>query len=62
MSTYQSLKKNIQYNFKYFIAAIKILCCYRNKKSPNDMGTKTNNHENLFTSISSAKLWKENAF
>lgn len=62
MPTYQSLKKNIQYNFKYFIAAIKILCCYRNKKSPNDMGIKTNNHENLFTSISFAKLWKVNAF
>ena len=26
------------------------------------MGIKTNNHENLFTSISFAKLWKLNTF
>lgn len=32
------------------------------KKSPNDMGIKTNNHENLFTNISFAKLWKLNTF
>lgn len=38
-----------------------IYCC-RNKKSPNNMGIKTNNHENLYKSISSTKLRKLNTF
>lgn len=32
------------------------------KKSPNNMGIKTNNHENLYKSISFTKLWKLNKF